>query len=196
MPCWPPLSCSRRAPRPGRRPLRKPSRPPPPPPPEDAEAETPPKPEDSTADPPETVLRDAALAALPAGLLASLKQRLNRARLRQSGRFGARERNTPRGRAMGAKPGDPRTGARLGIVDTLRAAAPWQKLRRVPALAMARLPFAVRISALSAAARVGAPRRSSWWMPLAPQRCNAWVKPRARCRCCWPNAMSAGTRWR
>lgn len=104
--------------------------PPPPPPPEDAEAETPPKPEDSTADPPETVLRDAALAALPAGLLASLKQRLNRARLRQSGRFGARERNTPRGRAMGAKPGDPRTGARLGIVDTLRAAAPWQKLRR------------------------------------------------------------------
>jgi magnesium chelatase subunit D len=104
--------------------------PPPPPPPEDAEAETPPKPEDSTADPPETVLRDAALAALPAGLLASLKLRLNRARLRQSGRFGARERNTPRGRAMGAKPGDPRTGARLGIVDTLRAAAPWQKLRR------------------------------------------------------------------
>lgn len=37
---------------------------------------------------------------------------------------------TPRhGRRIGSRAGDPRTGARLDLVDTLRAAAPWQRLR-------------------------------------------------------------------
>jgi magnesium chelatase subunit D len=34
-----------------------------------------------------------------------------------------------RGRPIGARPGDPRSGARLALLDTLRTAAPWQKLR-------------------------------------------------------------------
>lgn len=102
---------------------------PPPPPPENAES-PPPSPEESSGDPPESMLREAALAALPAGLLASLKARLAKGRQRDAGRSGARDKNARRGRAVGTKPGDPRTGARLGLVDTLRAAAPWQKLRR------------------------------------------------------------------
>jgi magnesium chelatase subunit D len=35
-----------------------------------------------------------------------------------------------RGRPIGVKPGDPRRGARLSVIETLRAAAPWQRLRR------------------------------------------------------------------
>jgi len=35
-----------------------------------------------------------------------------------------------RGRPLGARPGSPRDGARLALIDTLRAAAPWQPLRR------------------------------------------------------------------
>ncbi|MBK3398352.1 VWA domain-containing protein, partial [Methylobacterium ajmalii] len=35
----------------------------------------------------------------------------------------------PRGRPVGARPGDPRRG-RLALIETLRAAAPWQRLRR------------------------------------------------------------------
>jgi magnesium chelatase subunit D len=35
-----------------------------------------------------------------------------------------------RGRPLGARRGDPRAGARLALIDTLRAAAPWQPLRR------------------------------------------------------------------
>lgn len=99
-----------------------------PPPPEPGQ-DNPPPPDESTAEPPDTMLREAALAALPAGLLADLKARLAKSKQRATGRAGQQERNARRGRVMGVKPGDPRTGARLGLVDTLRAAAPWQKLR-------------------------------------------------------------------
>ncbi len=55
--------------------------------------------------------------------------------LRQQGGGKARGKSaagtmTPRhGRRIGSRAGDPRTGARLDLVDTLRAAAPWQRLR-------------------------------------------------------------------
>jgi magnesium chelatase subunit D len=35
-----------------------------------------------------------------------------------------------RGRPIGTRAGDPRSGARLNLVETLRTAAPWQRLRR------------------------------------------------------------------
>ncbi|WP_353094084.1 VWA domain-containing protein, partial [Methylibium sp.] len=35
-----------------------------------------------------------------------------------------------RGRPVGARRGEPRTGARLNVIETLRAAAPWQRLRQ------------------------------------------------------------------
>jgi magnesium chelatase subunit D len=75
---------------------------------------------------------EAAAAAIPAALLASLeaglltRQRGNGA----SGRSATQRRSRHRGRPMGAVPGDPRTGARLSLIDTLRSAAPWQRLRR------------------------------------------------------------------
>ncbi|TKD50959.1 VWA domain-containing protein [Sphingomonas baiyangensis] len=42
---------------------------------------------------------------------------------------GERRRSPRSGRAIGAQPGVPRGGLRLALVDTLRAAAPWQRLR-------------------------------------------------------------------
>ena len=72
---------------------------------------------------------EAAQAAIPAGLLASLQPgRLRRSH--SSGRAGALYQSRLRGRPVGAHPGEPRAGARLDVIETLRAAAPWQRLRR------------------------------------------------------------------
>ena len=79
----------------------------------------------------ETVL-DAVVAALPSGLLAHLgmsgsgvaRNAASRA-ARAAGRGG-----TLRGRPIGARPGRPEGGKRLDLAETLRAAAPWQRLRR------------------------------------------------------------------
>uniref|UniRef100_UPI001186107D VWA domain-containing protein n=1 Tax=Ideonella sp. A 288 TaxID=1962181 RepID=UPI001186107D len=46
------------------------------------------------------------------------------------GRAGALQASRLRGRPYGSRRGDPRGGARLHLIDTLRAAAPWQGLRR------------------------------------------------------------------
>ncbi|MGD1982426.1 MAG: VWA domain-containing protein, partial [Chromatiaceae bacterium] len=51
-------------------------------------------------------------------------------RAQSSGKSGAVQRSKLRGRPMGARRGDPRSGARLSLIDTLRAAAPWQAVRR------------------------------------------------------------------
>jgi magnesium chelatase subunit D len=50
------------------------------------------------------------------------------------------------GRRIGARPGDPRQGARLDVVETLRAAAPWQRLRtrRAGRLAVRRDDFRIQ----------------------------------------------------
>ena len=71
----------------------------------------------------------AAAAALPAGLLARLLAGQGpRARAPSAGRAGAASAQPRRGRPVGARPGDPRRG-RLALVETLRAAAPWQRPR-------------------------------------------------------------------
>jgi magnesium chelatase subunit D len=46
---------------------------------------------------------------------------------------GAAAKSAQRGRPVGSRPGAPRSGARLSLVDTLRAAAPWQRLRHADA---------------------------------------------------------------
>lgn len=75
-------------------------------------------------------LIEAALAALPAGLLEQLARGgLNRGS-RRSGKSGQMRKSRTRGRPTGTMAGDPRSGARLSPVATLRAAAPWQPLRR------------------------------------------------------------------
>jgi len=74
---------------------------------------------------------EAAQAAIPAGLLASLKMgQLHRAKTPTSGSAGALQKNALRGRPVGARKGEPRAGQRINVLETLRAAAPWQKLRQ------------------------------------------------------------------
>jgi magnesium chelatase subunit D len=108
---------------------------PPPEPPQDARDDT--KNEDDAdsqpPDPQELAERvlEAAQAAIPAGLLASLKiGALQRAKSPTSGSAGAEQKNALRGRPVGARKGEPRAGQRINVLETLRAAAPWQRLRR------------------------------------------------------------------
>ncbi|GAB5414611.1 MAG: magnesium chelatase subunit D [Congregibacter sp.] len=85
----------------------------------------------NTSDPlDEEKILEAAAAVLPADLLARLAAGKGRIRRpKSSGKSGARQRHKQRGRPMGSLPGDPRSGARLDVMATLRAAAPWQRLR-------------------------------------------------------------------
>ncbi len=76
----------------------------------------------------EDVVLQAAQAAIPAGLLQRL-QALASGRARTAGASGALHRAGQRGRPAGVRPGDPRAGLRLNLLETLRAAAPWQALR-------------------------------------------------------------------
>lgn len=74
---------------------------------------------------------EAAQAAIPSGLLARLKiGQLQRAKSQTSGIAGALQKNALRGRPVGARKGEPRAGQRINVLETLRAAAPWQKLRQ------------------------------------------------------------------
>ena len=89
----------------------------------------------------------AAQAAIPAGLLARLKiSQLQRAKTPSSGSAGAMQKNALRGRPVGARKGEPRAGQRLNVLETLRAAAPWQRLRHaaLPATATQRPRIVVR----------------------------------------------------
>ncbi len=97
------------------------------PPPEGA----PPPPPPAEAQPLEDRVLDAATAAIPAGLLAQLLHGDGpRTRTARGGKAGAASASRHRGRPLGARRGPPVQGARLHLVATLRAAAPWQPLRR------------------------------------------------------------------
>jgi magnesium chelatase subunit D len=98
--------------------------PPPPPPPQETAEDQPPQP---TPEQLGDILLAAAEAAIPAGLLDQL--RLAPARTRTPGKSGTRRASPHRGRPIGSRSGELRGGARLALVDTLRAAAPWQRLR-------------------------------------------------------------------
>lgn len=72
---------------------------------------------------------DAAKAALPAGLL---MQMLDTGTLKRghAGKSGAAVKAGLRGRPAGSRRARPVQGSRLHLIDTLRAAAPWQRLRQ------------------------------------------------------------------
>jgi magnesium chelatase subunit D len=74
----------------------------------------------------------AARAALPEGLLASAlaEAGLQRRSAPSAGRVGALQSGRARGRPAGVRAGHPRDGLRLNLIETLRAAVPWQRLRR------------------------------------------------------------------
>jgi magnesium chelatase subunit D len=87
--------------------------------------------EQTSADPGADTMTEAVRASLPANLLAQLLGgELASKRGGAGGKSGAARQSKHRGRPTGSRPGDPRSGARLALLDTLRAAAPLQKLRR------------------------------------------------------------------
>ncbi|MCJ2136173.1 magnesium chelatase subunit D [Methylobacterium sp. J-026] len=99
---------------------------PPPPPAEDRDA--PDAAEPAEAEPADACVLEAVRAAIPAGLLDQLMAggaRLSAAKAGRAGQFAAAR----TGRPIGSRRGDPRRG-RLDLLATLRAAAPWQALRR------------------------------------------------------------------
>jgi magnesium chelatase subunit D len=79
----------------------------------------------------EDIILAATRAAVPADLLARLQ---TPAALRNSsscpGGAGALRQSVLRGRPVGSRRGELKAGARLNLVETLRTAAPWQRLRQ------------------------------------------------------------------
>lgn len=104
--------------------------PPPPPPPDDGDTGSDESSEPEPGTIPDDVLIEAARAAIPADVLAQIAEgRAQRAA--RGGGGGRRTASLLRGRPLGARPGLPGGGVRLALVDTLRAAIPWQPLRRL-----------------------------------------------------------------
>ena len=99
---------------------------------QEPEPETDDKPEseeDQTPRELEERVLEAARAAIPLGLLASLQAGIKaRRRSSSEGKSGDSTLSSRRGRPLDARPGSLRNG-RLSLIATLRAAAPWRRLR-------------------------------------------------------------------
>lgn len=110
---------------------RLPEAAPPPETPPEGEREEPPPGEvkEHEPAPPEDVVLDAVRAAIPPRLLDMLLAGGLRRSDAKAGRGGRPEAVSRTGRPVGSRPGDPRRG-RLDLLATLRAAAPWQRLRQ------------------------------------------------------------------
>jgi magnesium chelatase subunit D len=78
----------------------------------------------------EDILLEAAAAAIPKHVLDQIEAGKSRSLRGQAGKAGAKLKSAARGRPLGARPGVPGNGKRLALLDTLRAAAPWQTIRR------------------------------------------------------------------
>lgn len=111
------------------------------PPPESQSAEPPAQdqPEPPADSPPEKIpepqtledrVLEAAQAVIPAGLLAQLVAGSLLQQRATSGKSGAAVQSGMRGRPAGTRRAVPKGSQRLHLIDTLRAAAPWQRLRR------------------------------------------------------------------
>ena len=96
--------------------------------PDERDAPTPPDAEGQTPEMSDIVLA-AAKAAIPTGLLAQLAL-AKAGRVASGGKSGAMRAGARRGRPIGSRRGELRSGGRLDVVATLRAAAPWQAIRR------------------------------------------------------------------
>ncbi|MBI1402582.1 MAG: magnesium chelatase subunit D [Porphyrobacter sp.] len=126
------------------------------------EAEEPPPPEEPDQPPPDSeqdnhdesdrqqpepdlseILVEAAKAAIPAGLLDLLAQGKAPRRASSSG-TGQKRKAATRGKPLGARPGMPRGGTKLALIDSLRAAVPWQQVRRREQGADANAPIIMR----------------------------------------------------
>ncbi len=100
--------------------------PPPPPPPESETSEQ----ESGDPQPLEDVVLEAVLASLPKDVLAQIAAGEQRRGPQGRGQGkGAKQKSATRGRPVGVRAGIPRGGLRLSLIDTLRSAAPWQRVR-------------------------------------------------------------------
>ncbi|MFM2422722.1 MAG: hypothetical protein RL291_1252 [Pseudomonadota bacterium] len=96
------------------------------------------KPEQNDTQPPnpdevralEDIVLDAARSALDGAALDLIARNALRARQSTRGRSGQSQKSRRRGRPKGSIAGDLRPGTRLDLLATLRAAVPWQPLRR------------------------------------------------------------------
>jgi magnesium chelatase subunit D len=115
-----------------------------------------PQPQNENTDPPDDeqtrqpgeeelkdLLIEAAKAAIPPDLLEQLAQG-NAPRRGSTTGTGQKRKSGMRGKPLGARPGMPRGGARLALIDSLRAAVPWQQVRRREAGADADAPILMR----------------------------------------------------
>ncbi len=98
-------------------------------PPEQEDEADGPAPSDSESQAIEDLVLDAIRTMLPPGLLDAVAALRARSRAGGARGTGARTRSLMRGRPVGSRAGVPRGGVRLALVDTLRAAAPWQGVR-------------------------------------------------------------------
>lgn len=107
------------------------------PPPPETSGDPPPDAEGEEGDP-SAGLRERIIAAIASGSIAlgvdPARQRPDRARgaAGVAGKTGRVRLSFDRGRPLAARPGHPRQGGRLDLPATLRAAAPWQRLRGGP----------------------------------------------------------------
>lgn len=83
------------------------------------------------------VVLESTKAAIPAGLLASLLMSSSSIKSSRQGKSGAQVRGGRRGRPVGTIAGFPDGKKRLALMDTLRAAAPWQRVRAAGTFARA-----------------------------------------------------------
>ena len=125
---------------------QEPSPPETPPPPEDEKQEEDKEDQEdeeqepeSNAETPQALedeILEAAQAAIPADLLARLADLADlKSPKGMGGKTGAVKVGRMRGRPLGTMPGMPEGGKTLSIIDTLRAAIPWQRVRRAEMIA-------------------------------------------------------------
>lgn len=118
------------------------------PPPDPPDGEPPPDADDeqaAEAPPLDDLVLEAAQAAIPEGLLAMLKLGAVRGRADTAGRTGAVKQGNGRGRPAGTRRGEPKSGHRLNVLETLRSAAPWQPIRRRTRAEAGRRPVRVEV---------------------------------------------------
>lgn len=75
------------------------------------------------------LILEAVKPVLPKGLLEALDMAVLAQSAKSGGGALSAKAGTRRGRPAGTRKGDPRNGARLNLIETLRTAAPWQRLR-------------------------------------------------------------------
>lgn len=96
----------------------------------------------------EDILLEAAAAEIPKHILDQIDGAAKGKSKGQAGRSGQKQKSAQRGRPLGARPGVPGHGRKLALIDSLRAAAPWQSMRRAAAAASDQRKIHIRKSDL------------------------------------------------